>query len=201
MKPVMQNKFGKGGNYLSACFASLFEKDLSAVRYFFDNIPEDVEQDDPKWVPVFWNNVHEYLRSQGYGMIHLCNDHIEETIGMMEGYFLVGGQSPRGYSHSVIYTKDGLAHDPHPEGGGVIPETVSVIYPLFNKEQLRTYITLSPDLINKFVLVDEDKNWYCRVLEYDLETQKVKLILVSESTRPHYYTVDYKRLTLCEHQY
>ena len=28
MKPVMQTKFGKGGNCLSACFASLFEKDL-----------------------------------------------------------------------------------------------------------------------------------------------------------------------------
>ena len=69
-------------------------------------------------------------------MIHLGNsDNVLETIGMIEGYFLVGGKSPRGYSHSVIYTKYGLAHDPHPEGGGVIPESVSLIYPMFNKSQ------------------------------------------------------------------
>lgn len=35
------------------------------------------------------------------------------------GYYIANGMSPRGLRHSVIWSKDGLIHDPHPEGGGI----------------------------------------------------------------------------------
>ena len=136
MKPVMQTKFGTQGNCLTACIASLFEMNIDQVMDFHTGTDPDASQTDPTAVNIFWNNVHQWLNQNNFGMIHLGSpENILETIGMVEGYFLVGGKSPRGYSHSVIYTKDGLAHDPHPEGGGVIPESVSLIYPMFNKSQ------------------------------------------------------------------
>lgn len=136
MKPVMQTITGLKGNCLTACIASLFETTIENVANFHKGTPENCPQDDPEGVNIYWNNVHQYLNANHFGMIHLDNsDNVLETIGMIEGYFLVGGKSPRGFMHSVIYTKDGLAHDPHPEGGGVIPESVSLIYPMFNKSQ------------------------------------------------------------------
>lgn len=136
MKPVMQTEFGLKGNCLTACIASLLELNINQVMNFHTGTPDGCSQTDPEGVNIFWNNVHQWLNQNHFGMIHLGDsDNVLETIGMIEGYFLVGGKSPRGYSHAVIYTKHGLAHDPHPEGGGVIPESVSLIYPMFNKSQ------------------------------------------------------------------
>lgn len=42
-------------------------------------------------------------------------------------YYMVWGVSPRGVQHSVIYSKGKLVHDPHPKGGGVIPDTYAWI--------------------------------------------------------------------------
>lgn len=131
MKPVLQTKFGLQGNCLTACLASLFELTIDEVPCFHEGIPEGTPQNDPEMVPIFWDNVHKFVNSKGFGMFHLEGDLALQTISIMGGYFLVGGKSPRGYSHSVIYTKEGLAHDPHPEGGGVIVQSVSVIYPFF----------------------------------------------------------------------
>ena len=131
MKPVMQDKFGLGGNCLSACIASLLELPLSEVPSFHGDFPENTAEDNPEAVQVFWANVHRFLNARGYGMFHMDIDSPED-LKFMSGYFLIGGKSPRGYSHSVIYTKEGLAHDPHPEGGGVEMSTISIVYPFFD---------------------------------------------------------------------
>ena len=136
MKPVMQTITGLKGNCLTACIASLFETTIENVADFHKGTPENCPQDDPKGVNIYWNNVHQFLNVNHFGLIILGSpENIQETIKMTEGYFIVGGKSPRGFSHAVIYTKDGLAHDPHPEGGDVIPEEVLLIYPMFNKSQ------------------------------------------------------------------
>ncbi|MBK5647026.1 MAG: hypothetical protein I4N51_07905 [Acinetobacter sp.] len=44
---------------------------------------------------------------------------------------LVAGISPRGHMHSVIYEHGQLWHDPHPEGGGVIPCQICMLVPIF----------------------------------------------------------------------
>lgn len=135
MKPVMQDKFGKGGNCLSACIASLLEIPLSEVPNFHDERFKDVPEDHPEGSQAFWANVHKFLNSKGYSLIIFQNQLFKDILPLMAGYFLVGGESPRGYQHSVIYTKEGLAHDPHPEGGGVIPESMTLIYPMFKGEE------------------------------------------------------------------
>lgn len=133
MKPVMQNVFGIEGNCLSATIASLMHLNIEDVPNFNIGAEPNTTQDDPAAVKIFWDNVEKFLNSKGYSIIHFepKGVAIEAWIGDMKGYFLVGGESPRGYQHSVIYTNKGLAHDPHPEGGGVIPESISIIYPLF----------------------------------------------------------------------
>ena len=137
MKPVMQTQFGLQGNCLSACIASLLELTIEEVPNFHEGVAPGAPQDDPEGCKIFWANVHRFINSKGFGMFHMVNETATALQEIMGGYFLVGGKSPRGYSHSVIWTKNGLAHDPHPEGGGVEFESISVIYPLFAGDALR----------------------------------------------------------------
>ena len=136
MTPVMQTITGNRGNCLSAVFASLMELDLNEVPYFFENIKED-ETDVKKALYIFNRDVKKFLYSKGYFFLELEPSNIEEIISQMRGFFIIGGKPPRGYNHAVIYTSEGLAHDPHPEGGGVIPETIMILYPLFNYAQIK----------------------------------------------------------------
>ena len=136
MIPVMQTITGKRGNCLSAVFASLMELELNEVPHFFENIKEG-EQDVRKALHIFNREVKNFLYSKGYFFLELEASNLEEIIPQMRGFFIVGGKSPRGYNHAVIYTSEGLAHDPHPEGGGVIPETLMLLYPLFNYAQIK----------------------------------------------------------------
>lgn len=131
MKPVMQTVTGLRGNCLSACIASLMEISIEEVPNFHEGIGHKVPQDDPEGVKIFWKNVMNFLYANGYSLVHLDASEGSETLTHLKGYYLVGGESPRGYQHAVIYHNGKLAHDPHPEGGGVVAETVSIIYPLF----------------------------------------------------------------------
>lgn len=134
MKPVMQTIFGSGGNCLSACIASLMHLPLGEVPNFHEGVDLSKPQDDPKGVRIFWANVEDFLNSKGYSIMHFepKGQTVAEWLDGMKGHVLVGGKSPRGYSHMVIYLDGELAHDPHPEGGDVETESISVIYPLFN---------------------------------------------------------------------
>lgn len=136
MIPVMQTITGKRGNCLSAVFASLMELELNEVPYFFENIKEG-DEDVRKALHTFNRDVKNFLYSKGYFFLELEPSNLEEIIPQMRGFFIVGGKSPRSYNHAVIYTSEGLAHDPHPEGGGVIPETLMLLYPLFNYAQIK----------------------------------------------------------------
>lgn len=105
MKPVFQDKFGYGkGNCLAACIASILEVPLS-------DIPE------PKISLNNWWLLNTWLFDQGYVLAWVRGT--GEINVDSPGYYIANGMSPRGLRHSVIWSKDGLIHDPHPEGGGI----------------------------------------------------------------------------------
>ncbi len=124
MIPVMQTTFGYGkGNCQPACVASILEINL-----------EDV----PDWRDGAWMLKYEaWLGRHGYGLIHLfwsfdgenTNGEWPKELGIHgDGYYLASGLSPRagrdGNSdkmlHACVYQGGELAHDPHPEGGGLL---------------------------------------------------------------------------------
>jgi hypothetical protein len=126
MKPVMQTKFTDPeqtvhGNCQAACVASLLDLPLSAVPAFEDMGDE--------WFGV----LYEFLRKHGYdyaGTKYTGPSHnqfwweflLESSPGI-DGYFIVGGKSPRAWvtrGHAVIYKDGVLVHDPHPSGAGLL---------------------------------------------------------------------------------
>ena len=130
MKRIMQTKFGLGGNCQSATIATLLEKNIEDVPCFSEGI--DLENTSKAEIDILYNqNLRKWLRSLGYDTVTFTD--VEFFLDYLKGYYLVAGQSPRGYCHSVIYKDGELWHDPHPEGGGVIPEYIDLIYPTFIK--------------------------------------------------------------------
>ena len=108
MKPVMQKNIhnpeqGIIGDCYRACICSLLEISDEDVENFVEN-------------PNYPMNVVEFLRIKG---LRLCHG-IESPVHTE--FYIVCGVSPRDVRHSVIYSKGKLVHDPHPSGGGVIPD-------------------------------------------------------------------------------
>lgn len=141
MKKVMQTKTGLGGNCESATIATLLGLNIEDVPSFWDRI-EDKE--DPSNGVFYQDNLNCFLRGYGYKMLNLGVDknptednqnwviEISKHLGVKH---LVAGISPRGHMHSVIYEHGQLWHDPHPEGGGVIPCQVCLLVPIFSEVQ------------------------------------------------------------------
>ena len=128
MKPVMQTKLKPPrGNCWAACVASVLELPL-------EDVP-DVEFEQMDATPGapdvlrFWKVWREWLAERGLGLqcVGLSDEH-----PIPPGILIVTGRSPRGdWQHSVVYKDGVLAHDPHPEGGGVTRvETLDLLYPL-----------------------------------------------------------------------
>lgn len=118
MKPVMQTLFfdpdqqHQRGNCQQAIVASLLELPLEDVPHF---VQQDVDHDgigDWHWWTAQW----KWLRLQGWSI------HAAVITGCPGEYLMVSGPSPRGKNifHAVIYRDGELAHDPHPDGTGVL---------------------------------------------------------------------------------
>lgn len=110
MKPVMQTRFGKAGNCLQACIASLVEKPL-------EDVPDFAHM--PGGIP-WWRHFDRYF-TKNYGLFP-WPVMPELFVLPYDVYYLVFGQSPRGFRHACIGLNGLIAHDPHPEGGGVVPD-------------------------------------------------------------------------------
>jgi hypothetical protein len=124
MIPLVQTKFsdtekGIHGNCFGTCVASLLELDPATVPPFED-LP------DGKWFPPFW----ELLKNNGCrfgGTRHMRQRILDgegwpDDIGPgVDGYYIVGGGSPRGFTrgHAVIYRAGEMVMDPHPSGAGL----------------------------------------------------------------------------------
>lgn len=121
---VYQDKFGLGGNCQSAVIASLLNLDLADVPYFAEGLVVDGKEIENS-AQIFNDRIDEFL--EGHNLLLQWYTESEEVQRFIkhEYYNLayqVSGKSPRGFEHVVIYRNGEMIHDPHPEGGGVIPK-------------------------------------------------------------------------------
>ncbi|WP_151778484.1 hypothetical protein [Acinetobacter brisouii] len=142
MKKVMQTITGLGGNCEGATIATLLGLNLEDVPSFWDSItPNNPTHND---ADIYQKNVKSFLAKYGFTILNLGVDSnpseqdkkwvvdISKALGVKH---LVAGISPRGHMHSVIYENGELWHDPHPDGGGVIPCQVCLLVPIFGEAQ------------------------------------------------------------------
>lgn len=106
MTPVMQTQVsqpGVKGNCFAACVASILEIPIEDAFDCWKYTDEDWHDEFKKW-----------LYERGLDCVALW----ELPVGV---FGIANGQSPRGVSggHSVIWKDGQLAHDPHPDGGGL----------------------------------------------------------------------------------
>lgn len=149
MKKVMQTKTGLGGNCEGATIATLLGLELSEIPDFWDGIDIKTTDADESGA-IYQENLNSFLKQHGYKMLNLgvTKDptqrdinwviEVSKAIGTKH---LVAGISPRGYMHSVIYENGELWHDPHPEGGGVIPCQICLLVPIFKSLSEKVSIT------------------------------------------------------------
>lgn len=149
MKKVMQTKLGLGGNCEGATIATLLGLELSEIPSFWNGC--DIETPAlPENGIIYQRNLNNFLEKYGYKMLSLgvprdpserdqqwVTD-ISKHLGIKH---LVAGISPRGHMHSVIYEHGQLWHDPHPEGGGVIPCQLCLLIPIFKSLSEKVSIT------------------------------------------------------------
>lgn len=143
MKKVMQTVTGLGGNCEGATLATLLGLTINDIPSFWDGI--DINYPTaPGAGTLYQDNLNYFLRKHGYRMLNLGVDKnpteqdqnwVVEVSKAIGSKHLVAGISPRGHMHSVIYEHGQLWHDPHPEGGGVIPCQICLLVPVFEDAQ------------------------------------------------------------------
>ena len=125
MKKVMQTITGLVGNCQTAVIASLLERDIDEVPYFAEGLHPDLIPNESERADIFNKRIDDFFESLGYELNwYLPSDEIYRYIreDCKDIPYQVQGESPRGYQHVVIYMNGKMIHDPHPEGGGVIPQ-------------------------------------------------------------------------------
>ena len=148
MLKIMQTKFGVGGNCQSATIATLLGIQIDEVPDFWDGCDmEDPDHTNVQNGRIYNNNFNAFLNKFGLTSISLgldVGDHtewVQEISTSMQGVpLLVNGLSPRGYMHSVIWMDGELWHDPHPEGGGVIPSNATFLMPTFENKPIHPIV-------------------------------------------------------------
>lgn len=125
VKPLTQTKLhdeaaGVMGNCMATCVASLLEIGI-------DEVPAWEEMgDDGGWVDSYY----AFLREQGLEADGIASrngdtvdnlwDFVFSECSGIDGYFIVGGDTPRTpRGHAVIYKDRQMVHDPHPSREGI----------------------------------------------------------------------------------
>lgn len=125
MIKVFQNIFGEEGNCQTAVLASLLEWPIEDVPHFSKGLTKDNGMTESQRTIEFNSRVDDFLEKLGYELLWYTPSK-EIDIHIIENCkdipYQVCGMSPRGYNHVVIYLNGEMVHDPHPDGGGVIPE-------------------------------------------------------------------------------
>ena len=147
MRKVMQTKLGLGGNCEGATLATLLGLDLETIPDFWEGIDIKTTDADESGA-IYQGNLNRFLCQHGYRMLNLGvtkdpterdQNWVVEVSKAIGTKHLVAGISPRGHMHSVIYEHGQLWHDPHPDGGGVIPCQICFLVPVFNGMSLGGY--------------------------------------------------------------
>lgn len=138
MKKVYQTKFGSpDGNCFAACVASILEIGI-------DEVP-DFKEGNGEW----YQKYKQWLRNYAYDFIAIKGFDSEDKDFCPHVYSIVGGTSPRGLDHAVVYFGMEMVHDPHPDGGG-ITDIQDWIYFVPMYPNLRTL-----ELMEKLVAADK----------------------------------------------
>ena len=147
MLKIMQTKFGVGGNCQSATIATLLGIQIDEVPDFWENCDLTEGCDDFENGRIYNENFNCFIKNFGLTSISLgvsAGDHsewINSVSRQMAGIpLLVNGLSPRGFMHSVIWMDGELYHDPHPEGGGVIPANLTFLMPTFGDDPIHPLV-------------------------------------------------------------
>ena len=147
MLKIMQTKFGVGGNCQSATIATLLGIQIDEVPDFWENCDLTEGCDDFENGRIYNENFNRFIKNFGLTSISLgvaAGDHsewINSVSRQLAGIpLLVNGLSPRGFMHSVIWMDGELYHDPHPEGGGVIPANVTFLMPTFGDDPIHPLV-------------------------------------------------------------
>ena len=145
MKPVMQTRVGNNpdapGNCFSACVASILEcslADLPDEAEIVARIRQEVGAVQwAEWPDRFkWNKSWERLWAEtqaeclrrGLWMLEVSAPlpFLAEPPEVV--WSIISAKSPRGLPHAVVGCGTRIAHDPHPEGGGVVEEGRTFIF-------------------------------------------------------------------------
>lgn len=113
---IDQTVLGAKGNCHSACIAMLLGLSIDDVPNFNDSADYN-------------GALQAFLRDRGYTMLTFPISATELRV-FQKGFAIIGGMSPRGHLHAVLYKDGELWHDPHPERGGVEVSAMDVVYPL-----------------------------------------------------------------------
>jgi hypothetical protein len=129
MVPVMQTRFGRGGNCLAACVASILDRPLADLDFSCADYPQ------------IWDDVlRGKLAPIGYTFAHVVNYPREKIKVFGSALYIAHGFTDRDppwatpserVQHAVVMSGSLLIHDPHPDNIGLIAtREVSFILPL-----------------------------------------------------------------------
>lgn len=125
MTPVIQEypvdlNGGQRGDCVRAVIASLLDLHLADVPHFV--------QIDADGGPNWWEHITGWLHARGLAL-YAVDPSVPHLAPIPGEHYWVSGGSPRGFFtgpevfsclHAVVYRDEQLAHDPHPDGGGVV---------------------------------------------------------------------------------
>lgn len=121
---------GKGDCLRTAFACILGESDPSALPFFIYTDNEAMDKVGDDW----FLNMIRYFRARGYELdtvdleaLHNGREMAPGTEGLLAGYYVGAGQSPRDYpdgsymSHAVVChgVEGAIVHDPHPSRDGL----------------------------------------------------------------------------------
>ena len=116
MMAVKHNPPATYGDCYRACIASIIEVSTT-------DIPHPGINGEGEWFSQI-KVMDRWLAERGlwtFGLKIFSKDlamYQEHAVG----YYILGGQSPRGCGHFVVARSDKIVHDPHPEGGGLVAD-------------------------------------------------------------------------------
>jgi hypothetical protein len=133
MTPVDQTRFGKQGNCLAACFASILNVPLQLVDFSCANATQESCCHSlalEKLRPLGWSYIDWRLHRDPVGLLQ---------VSLPENMLLVvGGKSPREPEllHAMVYRMRQRVltpeHDPHPSRAGILDlQFAGVLIPVF----------------------------------------------------------------------
>lgn len=115
---------GRYGNCVQASIASILDLPLSSVPHFSEG--NDLPAPDGGYEES--RRINRWLKNRGLVMVEIgfSADSLKDWQAVFdrtgaEFYHLMCGVSSRGFNHMTVGKNGRVIHDPHPEGGELLP--------------------------------------------------------------------------------